>query len=90
MAGLLFGGLGWGVPTVAQELSEEGLRQVRAILAEKAARTPTEKKLDTSLLYARRESLGQAMVQASRRAAGSRTGPALTPPAWQSSTSGPR
>jgi uncharacterized repeat protein (TIGR01451 family) len=62
LAGLALAGLSGVAPALAQELSAEGLRQVRAILAEKAARTPVEKKLDTSLLHARRESLGQAMV----------------------------
>ena len=61
VAGLLLGGL--GSTAVAQELPEEGVRQLTAIFAEKASRTPTEKKLDTSLLYAHRESLGLAMVQ---------------------------
>ncbi len=47
----------------AQELTEQGMQQIRAILAEKAARTPAQRKLATSLLYARRERAGQAMVQ---------------------------
>jgi uncharacterized repeat protein (TIGR01451 family) len=61
VAGVLFWGLGGNA--LAQELTEEGARQLQAILAEKAARTPAQRKLETSLLYARRESLGQAMVQ---------------------------
>ena len=61
VAGLLLGGLGG--PAVAQELSGQAQRQMGAILAEKAARTPAQRKLATSLLYARRESVGQAMVQ---------------------------
>jgi hypothetical protein len=63
VAGLLVGGFGSGAPAVAQELSEQGLRQIRAIFAEKASRTPAQKKIATSLLYAHRESLGRAMVQ---------------------------
>jgi hypothetical protein len=61
VAGLLLGGLGG--PAVAQELTEQGRQQISAILAEKAARTPAQRKLATSLLYASRESVGQAMVQ---------------------------
>jgi hypothetical protein len=63
VAGLLVGGLGWGAPAVAQELTEQGLQQLRAIYAEKAARTPAQRKLATSLLCAHRESRGLAMVQ---------------------------
>ena len=61
VTGLLLGGP--GSAAVAQELTERGVQQLTAILLEKASRTPTQRKLDTSLLYARRESLGQAMVQ---------------------------
>jgi hypothetical protein len=60
---LLLVGVAAGSAAVAQELSEQGLQQIRAIYAEKAARTPAQRKLATSLLYASRESLGQAMVQ---------------------------
>jgi hypothetical protein len=63
VAGLLLGGLGWGIPAVAQELTERGRQQIRAIYADKATRTPAQKKLATSLLFAHRESLGRAMVQ---------------------------
>jgi hypothetical protein len=61
VAGLLLGGLGG--PAVAQELGEQAQRQIRAIYADKATWTPAQRKLATSLLYAHRESLGQAMVQ---------------------------
>ena len=61
VAGLLLGGLGG--PAVAQELNEQAQSQIRAIYADKATWTPAQKKVATSLLYARRESLGQAMVQ---------------------------
>jgi hypothetical protein len=61
VTGLLLGAL--GSTATAQELTEEGRRQIRAIYAEKAARTPAQRKLATSLLYAHRESLGRAMVQ---------------------------
>ena len=46
----------------AQELGEEALRQIAALVAEKKARTPAERKLDTALLYAHRQSRGEAMV----------------------------
>ena len=52
-----------GSAAIAQELSEGAQQQIRAILAEKAARTPAQRKLATSLLMAHRESVGQAMVQ---------------------------
>ena len=61
MAGLLLGGLGGSA--VAQELTEQGRQQIRAIYADKAARTPAQRKLATSLLFAHRESLGRPMVQ---------------------------
>ena len=61
VAGLLLGAL--GSAAVAQELSENALRQIRAIYADKATWTPAQRKLATSLLYASRESRGQAMVQ---------------------------
>jgi hypothetical protein len=61
MAGLLLGGP--GSAAIGQELSENALNQMRAIYADKATRTPVERKLATSLLFAHRESLGQAMVQ---------------------------
>jgi len=60
-AGLLLGGLGG--PAIAQELSENALRQLRAIYADKASWTRAERKLGTSLLYAHRQSLGLPMVQ---------------------------
>ncbi len=61
VAGLLLGG--FAGPTLAQEMSEQAQRQIRAIYADKATWTPAQRKLDTSLLYASRESQGQAMVQ---------------------------
>jgi hypothetical protein len=63
VAGLLLGGVGATGPATGQELSETAKQQIGAILAEKAARTPTQRKLATSLLMAHRESMGQAMVQ---------------------------
>jgi hypothetical protein len=61
VAGLLFGST--VAPAAAQELSEQARQQIRAIFAEKASRTPAQRKIATSLLYAHRESLGRAMVQ---------------------------
>jgi hypothetical protein len=46
----------------AQELGEDALRQIAALQAEKAARTPSEQKLATALLYAYRQSKGEPMV----------------------------
>jgi subtilisin family serine protease len=63
VTGLLVVGLGSGRSLTAQELSAQAMRQVQDMLAEKAARTPAQRKLATSLLYAQREALGQAMVQ---------------------------
>jgi len=63
VGGLLLAGVASGSAAVAQELSEQAQQQIRAIYADKAAWTPAQRKLATSLLYARRESLGQAMVQ---------------------------
>jgi len=62
-AGLLVGVAGWAAPAAAEELGERALEQIRAILAEKASRTPAQRKLATSLLYASRESRGLPMVQ---------------------------
>ena len=61
LVGLLLGG--FGGPAVGQELGEQAQRQIQAIYADKAAWTPAQRKLETSLLYASRESQGQAMVQ---------------------------
>lgn len=63
VVGLLAAGLGSGRPVAAQELSESAQRQVQAILADKAAWTPAQRKMATSLLMAHRESLGRAMVR---------------------------
>ena len=46
----------------AQELTETGIQELTSLLAEKQARTPTERKLDTSLLFALRQSKGEAAV----------------------------
>ncbi len=59
----LLGALVWGTPTAGQELSERVQRQIRAIYADKAAWTPAQRKLETGLLYAGRQSRGLAMVQ---------------------------
>ena len=61
VAGLLIGGA--VAPAAAQVLTEQALAQMRAIHADKASWTPTERKLASSLLYAHRESLGRPMVQ---------------------------
>jgi hypothetical protein len=63
VAVLVAGGLGAGASARAEELGERAVQQLRAIFAEKAARTPVERKLATPLLYASRESRGLAMVQ---------------------------
>jgi len=63
VTGLLAGALGPGTPAGAQELGEQALRQIRAIYADKAAWTPAQRKLATSLLYASREGRGQPMLQ---------------------------
>ena len=63
LAGLLLGGVWAPAPASAQELGERAQQQLRAIYADKAAWTPAQRKLATSLLYASRESQGQAMVQ---------------------------
>ncbi len=59
----LLGALAGGSPSAGQELSERVQRQVRAIYADKAAWTPAQRKLETGLLYAGRQSRGLAMVQ---------------------------
>jgi Subtilase family len=41
-----------------QELSAQGLEQIQALLAEKESRTPAQRKLDSNLLYAARQSRG--------------------------------
>lgn len=62
-AALLVGAVGPGAAASAQELTEQARQQLRAIFSEKASRTPAERKLATSLLYAHRESLGRPMVE---------------------------
>jgi hypothetical protein len=63
IAGLLVGSLVASTSARAEELSERAVQQLRAILAEKASRTPAQRKLATPLLYASRASRGLAMVQ---------------------------
>jgi hypothetical protein len=63
---LVLGGLllaGSSSSAWAQELGEQAVRQLQAIFAEKASRTPAQRKLATPLLYANRESRGLQMVQ---------------------------
>jgi hypothetical protein len=52
----------FGPPLLAQELGEEAVRQIAALRAEKEARTPSERKLATALLYAYRQEKGEPMV----------------------------
>ena len=63
LVGVLFASFAAVRPLVAQELSEGAIRQIQAILADKARRTPAERKLATPLLMAHRQSRGQAMIQ---------------------------
>jgi hypothetical protein len=63
LGGVLLASLVSNSPVTAQELSEQAIRQIQAILADKATWTPTERKLATSLLMAHRQSRGRAMVQ---------------------------
>jgi subtilase family protein len=62
-ASVLAGGLGSSAPSLAQELGERARQQILAVLTEKASRTPAQRKIATSLLYASRESRGLVMVQ---------------------------
>ncbi len=62
-AWLLAAGLGSSASSSAQELGERARQQILAVLTEKASRTPAQRKLETSLLYAGRESRGLVMVQ---------------------------
>ncbi len=62
-AAVLAGGLASSAPSLAQELGERARQQILAVLMEKASRTPAQRKLATSLLYASRESRGHVMVQ---------------------------
>jgi hypothetical protein len=62
-SGALLAGISAGQPLAAQELGEQAIRQIQAIYADKAARTPTERKLATPLLMAHRQSRGKAMIQ---------------------------
>jgi hypothetical protein len=62
-ATLIVGSLGSGTTARAEELGERAVQQLRAVFAEKASRTPAQKKLATPLLYASRASRGLAMVQ---------------------------
>ena len=55
-----------GAAALGQELSEQAQRQIGAIYADKAGWTTAQRKLDTSLLYASRESQDQPMVQGMR------------------------
>jgi hypothetical protein len=48
--------------TGSQEISEEGKRQILALVAEKASRTPEQRKIESRLLRAVREQRGEAMA----------------------------
>jgi hypothetical protein len=61
--GILSASLAAGRPLAAQDLGERAVHQIQAILADKATRTPSERKLATSLLMAYRQSRGRAMIQ---------------------------
>src|SRR4029450_436768 len=52
----------FGPRLLAQARGGEALRQIAALRAEKEARTPSERKLDTALLYAYRREKGEPMV----------------------------
>ena len=43
-------------PGIAQTIRAEAIAQIEALIQEKQARTPTEQKLDSNLLYAARTS----------------------------------
>jgi hypothetical protein len=63
VAGLLVLSLGAGASAGAEELGERAMQEIRSFMAEKASRTPAQRKLATALLYASRQSRGLAMVQ---------------------------
>jgi len=63
LGGVLAGSLVFAGSLGAQDLSPEAVRQIRAVLADKATWTPTERKLETSLLMAHRRSRGRAMIR---------------------------
>jgi uncharacterized repeat protein (TIGR03803 family) len=54
--------------TSAQALSDSAKKEIEAIVQEKRSRTAVERKLSTSLLYARRQSQGSPMVAGLGRA----------------------
>lgn len=57
--------LGVGItPALAQELSAQAQSQIGSLLAEKEARTPTQQKLDSQLIYAAKMQRGQAISSA--------------------------
>src|SRR5581483_6153942 len=62
----------------ATKVSAAGMRQIAALLAEKESRTPAQKKIDSQLLQAFRESRGQQMA----------AGVSLAPSAVQAEKSG--
>jgi hypothetical protein len=59
---------GKGASGASGRLGDSAVREVQAILREKEARTPAQRKLDTSLLYAYRHSQGLRMVEGLDRA----------------------
>jgi len=51
-----------GTVKPTDQISEEGMRQIAALMEEKASRTPAQQKMDSQLLQASREDRGQEMV----------------------------
>jgi hypothetical protein len=58
----------FAVPLTAQELTDNARREISVLMREKASRTPVQRKISTSLLYALRQSRGEAMVPGLGRA----------------------
>ena len=65
---------------VANGLSPSGLAQLNALLAEKAALTPTQRKINSRLLHAKRQLTGETSVTTMNIALPLTAGAAVAPP----------
>jgi hypothetical protein len=63
-----------GQPAAPQAVAPQGMAQIDALLAEKAALTPTQRKIDSRLLHAKRRLTGETSVTMGREMARSADG----------------
>jgi hypothetical protein len=76
--------VGAGAQQTPTTISPEALAQIEALIAEKESRSPTQRKIDSQLIYEARQRAGTPWLPACRR---SRTTSRTQPTGTRSSTS---